>query len=319
MEKKKECEIVQDLLLGYVDETLNKESINLVEKHLNECESCRERLNEIREDINESQHNQQKEIDYLKKIRIKSKVKSVLIAISIIVIVIFILYINKFIKISSIMNKANKILESQNYYSEKQEIIGDGKVAISKVYYKDGKYKNINEIHSDEETKIQFIVYGEVGKDERTEINDEWKTKTIRKGEISEIFNKEENIKGYYFGKNERNSLIVNLGKAFIMSIDSDTYDVGKEYYILRNQFEKDGRWEVWIDKETGLVIREIQRDGEKRFIAGTDIVKEIRDCTTIYKYELNGVKDQDVTIPDSSEYKVEYVDEDVSYNLNLQ
>ena len=42
-------------------------SINLVEKHLNECESCRERLNEIREDINESQHNQQKEIDYLKK------------------------------------------------------------------------------------------------------------------------------------------------------------------------------------------------------------------------------------------------------------
>ena len=237
MEKKKECEIVQDLLLGYVDETLNKESINLVEKHLNECESCRERLNEIREDINESQHNQQKEIDYLKKIRIKSKVKSVLIAISIIVIVIFILYINKFIKISSIMNKANKILESQNYYSEKQEIIGDGKVAISKVYYKDGKYKNINEIHSDEETKIQFIVYGEVG----------------------------------------------------------------KEYYILRNQFEKDGRWEVWIDKETGLVIREIQRDGEKRFIAGTDIVKEIRDCTTIYKYELNGVKDQDVTKPDST------------------
>ena len=223
MEKKKECEIVQDLLLGYVDETLNKESINLVEKHLNECESCRERLNEIREDINESQHNQQKEIDYLKKIRIKSKVKSVLIAISIIVIVIFILYISKFIKISSIMNKANKILESQNYYSEKQEIIGDGKVAISKVYYKDGKYKNINEIHSDEETKIQFIVYGEVGKDERTEIDEEGKTKTIRKGEISEIFNKEENIKGYYFGKNERNSLIVNLGKAFIMSIDTDT------------------------------------------------------------------------------------------------
>ena len=40
MEKKKECEIVQDLLLGYVDETLNKESIILVEKHINECESC---------------------------------------------------------------------------------------------------------------------------------------------------------------------------------------------------------------------------------------------------------------------------------------
>ena len=67
MEKKTECEIVQDLLLGYVDETLNKESKKLVEKHLIECENCSERLKEIREDIKENQNNQKKEIDYLKK------------------------------------------------------------------------------------------------------------------------------------------------------------------------------------------------------------------------------------------------------------
>lgn len=312
MEKKNECEIVQDLLLGYVDEILNKESKSLVEKHLSECENCRERLKEIREDINGNQNNQKREIDYLKRIRIKSKIKSVIIAISIILIVIFILYMNKFIKISVMMNKADKTLEAQNYYSEKQEIIGDGKVAISKLYYKNGKYKNINEIYSDEGTKIQSIVYGEVGKDERTEIDESSKKKIIRKGEISKTFNTEENIKCYRFGEEERNSLLANLGKAFIMSIDTDTYDVGKEYYILRNQFEQDKRWEVWIDKETGLVIREIQRDGEKRFFEGTDIVKEIRDCTTIYKYELNIVKDEDVMIPNSSEYSLEYVNENI-------
>ena len=47
MEKKTECEIVQDLLLGYVDETLNKESKKLVEKHLIECENCSERLKKV--------------------------------------------------------------------------------------------------------------------------------------------------------------------------------------------------------------------------------------------------------------------------------
>lgn len=313
MEKKIECEIVQDLLLGYVDETLNKESKKLVEKHLIECENCSERLKEIREDIKENQNNQKKEIDYLKKIRRKSKIKSVLIAIGVILLVILILYMNKFMKINSIMSNANKTVKSQNYYSERQEMLGNGEVAIGKLYYKDGKYKNVNEIYSDEGTKIQSIIYGEVGTDERIEINEENKTKIIRKGEISKIFNTEENIKCYRFGEQERNSLIANLGKAYIMSIDTDTYDVGKEYYILKNQFEQDQRWEVWIDKETGLVIREIQRDGEKRYITGTDIVKEVRDCTTIYKYELNIVKDEDVKVPEDSIYKVEYINEEIN------
>ena len=313
MEKKTECEIVQYLLLGYVDETLNKESKKLVEKHLIECENCSERLKEIREDIKENQNNQKKEIDYLKKIRRKSKIKSVLIAIGVILLVIFILYMNKFIKINSIMSNANKNLKSQNYYSEKQEMLGNGEVAIGKLYYKDGKYKCVNEIYSDEENKIQSIIYGEVGTDERIEINEENKTKIVRKGEISKIFNTEENIKCYRFREQERNSLIANLGKAYIMSIDTDTYDVGKEYYILRNQFEQDQRWEVWIDKETGLVIREIQRDGEKRFIVGTDIVKEVRDCTSMYKYKFDIITDEDVKIPDDITYKIEYINEEIS------
>ncbi len=48
MEKKTECEIVQDLLISYSDEVLNKESKKLVERHLLECEKCQERLKEIK-------------------------------------------------------------------------------------------------------------------------------------------------------------------------------------------------------------------------------------------------------------------------------
>ena len=59
MEKKTECEIVQDLLLGYVDDTLNAESNRLVEKHLVECENCIERLKEMKEDIKQNENNLQ--------------------------------------------------------------------------------------------------------------------------------------------------------------------------------------------------------------------------------------------------------------------
>lgn len=97
MEKKTECEIVQDLLLSYVDDILNVESKKFVEKHLLECDKCKNRLEDIKTDIKENGDTQKKEIDYLKRIRRKSLIKSIFIAISIIIALIFIFYLNKFI------------------------------------------------------------------------------------------------------------------------------------------------------------------------------------------------------------------------------
>ena len=47
MEKNKECQIVEDLLIGYKDKTLNPESKKLVEDHLTNCTSCKEMLKDI--------------------------------------------------------------------------------------------------------------------------------------------------------------------------------------------------------------------------------------------------------------------------------
>ena len=69
MKKKIECEIVQDLLIGYADNVLNIESKKLVEKHLLECEKCQKKLEEIRKDANCDENIEQKEIDYLKKVK----------------------------------------------------------------------------------------------------------------------------------------------------------------------------------------------------------------------------------------------------------
>ena len=125
MEKKTECETVQDLLLGYIDGVLNKESKKLVEKHLSECKNCQKRLEEIKQDMKENETNQKKEIDYLKKIRRKSRIKSILIAIGIVALVFFIVYLYKFIIISDMVSKSEKSLESNNFYKESSTIMGD--------------------------------------------------------------------------------------------------------------------------------------------------------------------------------------------------
>lgn len=308
-----ECKIVEDLLFGYVDKTLNDESKKLVENHLKECIDCKEKLNEILEDSKLNEKTQQKEIDYLRKVRTKSRVKSILIAIGLIVIILILAYLIKFIKISNIMGKAEKSLKSQNYYCEKQESAGENSASVSKTYYKDGKYKITREIYSDDGKELISAEYGEVGSDEKKIVNEKEKTVTIYKGDISKILNKEENIKFDRFSLEERKSVYANLGKAFLMSITSDSYDSNKEYYILRDKFDKRNSWEVWLDKETGLVIREINRGGSRSYITGTEIVKKESDAIEKYKYDFGIVSDDDVKVPDFSEYKIEYQ----NYNMS--
>lgn len=313
MKNEIECKVVEDLLFGYVDKTLNDESKKLVEKHLKECKDCKEKLNEILEDSKLNEKTQQKEIDYLRKVRTKSRVKSILIAIGLIVIILILAYLIKFIKISNIMGKAEKSLKSQNYYCEKQESAGENSASVSKTYYKDGKYKITREIYSDDGKELISAEYGEVGSDEKKIVNEKEKTVTIYKGDISKILNKEENIKFDRFSLEERKSIYANLGKTFLMSITSDSYDSNKEYYILRDKFDKRNSWEVWLDKETGLVIREINRGGSRSYITGTEIVKKESDVIEKYKYDFDIVSDDDVKVPDFSEYKIEYQ----NYNMS--
>ena len=313
MKNEIECKVVEDLLFGYVDKTLNDESKKLVENHLKECIDCKEKLNEILEDNKLNEKMQQKEIDYLRKIRTKSRIKSILIAIGLIILILILLYLIKFIKISNIMGKAEKSLRTQNYYCEKQENAGEDSASVSKTYYKDGKYKITREIYSDDGKELISAEYGEVGSDEKKIVNEKEKTVTIYKGDISKILNKEENIKFDRFSLEERKSVYANLGKAFLMSITSDSYDSNKEYYILRDKFDKRNSWEVWLDKETGLVIREINRGGSRSYITGTEIVKKESDAIEKYKYDFGIVSDDDVKVPDFSEYKIEYQ----NYNMS--
>ena len=115
---KKECEIVQDLIFGYCDGTLNSASKELVEKHLVKCEECKRVYEEIKKD-KKMDDDDKIEIDYLKRVNKKLKRKKILIVISSICIVLlvvlhivaFICYYHDHTTIEIFMNK--EILEEE--------------------------------------------------------------------------------------------------------------------------------------------------------------------------------------------------------------
>ena len=305
--KTKECEIVEDLLLGYIDETLNEESKKLVEKHLSRCENCKYKLSEIQKDINETEISQKKQIDYLKKVRLKNKLKVIFLTIGIIAIFLLIIYISKFIIINNFVDKAQKLLQSNNIYREQTSILSDNKTSLTKQYYKDGKYKEVWEIYSDDGVETRSIVYANKNSNERITITENENKVIKEKGKVAEMMNKCFMTIPFISYEN----LITKLGKACMMSIDTSNFG-NKECYVLKNQFEKSKEWEVWIDKETGLLVKEVRLNGTKEFFPGTDVVKTVRDNIDEYKYEFGVVTDEDVTVPDLSNYKIEEINIDV-------
>lgn len=94
---KKECDIVQDLLFGYIDGTLKDGSKELVENHLNNCKECENILNSLKGD--EEKNSDIEKINGLKKVNRKMRNKKILLFIttfllSFVVIFNIIIYVN---------------------------------------------------------------------------------------------------------------------------------------------------------------------------------------------------------------------------------
>lgn len=111
------------------------------------------------------------------------------------------------------------------------------------------------------------------------------------------------------------NQIKDRLGTAYIFSFKTDNFKIGREYYVIRNQFETNQRAEIWIDKETGLTLREIDFENQEIRFPETDITREVRDTIIDYNYEFDTVTDEDVNIPDLSEYEINYLDDKDIFN----
>lgn len=298
MEKKTECEIVQDLLLGYVDEVLNAESKKLVEKHLLQCSNCQKRLQEIKTDISENEKVQKKEIDYLKKIRIKARVKSIFFAILIIVLILLGYYLYKFSILNGISNKVSKQFQTENFYIETISNAGyEGEgLFINKVWYKDGKCKRVSYIETEDNgiTQTFNTRYSKIGENEEYEISESEK-KVVKTTLPFE--NRKESIVSFpnpIFPSNIQNYMTFRLGAPFSTKISTDNKEIGREYYVLTLEDS-----ELWVDMETGLPIMSFGYSTQTQYYKDTKIPKRRAEGICQYKYEFDIVKDEDVQLPD--------------------
>lgn len=298
-----ECQVVQDLLQNYSDGVLNEESKKLVENHLKTCSKCQKKLEKIKKDTEPNL--QKKEIEYLKKIKRKSDLKTISIILLILFFTVFIYFLRNFIILSTITDKSFDFFDSNNLYKETRQYTGNGnEVIVWKEYYKDSKYKKVTEKYFDDKSEVLMEEYAILNEPKRVNIYPQNNSALVLTGETYSQINSKQNLTHLTEATNEfsiPNRLILSLTSL----ITIDAKNVGRDYYKIENPFSV-----KWIDKETGLIIRNYTLFDTVSFYEGTDIIKETNSYMYEFRFSKDTVTDEDVTIPDLSEYKIEYVND---------
>ena len=201
--------------------------------------------------------------------------KKILIIVLILFAILAIFIVRKFIIITNLVNESKEYANKTNYFAVVQSL-QNGNVNIIKSYNKDGNYLTT------------FRTYGKDIKDERGLIR--YKKDSEEIGIIQSGQEKIAILDGSVLGEVN----VVNIFSTFdntmqqlqfaVMSrITTDNYG-NIECYLI----ELDN-WKMWVEKDTGLIIREINGGlVSERF------------------YEFDIVKDEDITKPDISDCKIQ-------------
>lgn len=203
----------------------------------------------------------------------KNIYKILLIFIVVVFIILFFSIFRKFIILSHLENISKDIAESDNYYV-KTYALKENSIEIMKSYNKDAMYLSILETMDKNTDKQGKLTVYDDGKEKISiiEIN---KEKTAILGD---------KVVGGKIGINA----YATYGKGFwsklqlaILSNISTEYIGNKECYVVKSIYG----WQNWIDKETGLIIRECTNG---------DI--------TDFDYKFDVVQDEEITKPDMSD-----------------
>lgn len=291
---KNDCCIVKDLSLGYIEETLNENTMKFVEKHLSECKECKEYYEAMRKNISEDNdtENDKKdkiEINYLKKVKKHINFLKIIIIVILICSIFTISFLSiKYYHITNIINQTYERTENMkkldNYKLTKRTIYQnflDNTQSFDvtySYYYKDGKnkieYGNNSTTYINDDSYNKVCVY-----DDLKQI--EYYTQDFIEQRKGEIINNYWEISNY---KKTYNTMDI-IG----LSIREEKYN-NMDCYVLRRK-SKNAYTDIWIDKETWTVIRKITEEKSK-----------IR-TEEIYSFSENKVTDNDV---DASVLKTE-------------
>ena len=282
MEKKVECGIVYDLLPNYVENVTNEYSNKFIEEHLSICKKCKNDYNNLNKKMNINSSTKV-EINFLKKYRKHLKVLNMII-LSIVLLVIG-LTVNTIRKVTIIKDMQNKILEysnSDNYYIKAIKH-GNNEETIIETYKKDNVI--LQKItRNSKEGESSLINYSNNKK-----INTYIDSGTSKIAVVNvENSITETNVENWVYTQNEKECIMA----AFMSSIKREKVD-GKYVYRIKNfypaqKFITDfDNFYFYIDKETGLMIKNSENDG------------------TNYEYQFNVVTDKDLIEPNIEEYTI--------------
>ncbi len=201
----------------------------------------------------------------------------ILILIAIIFIALLISIFRKFMILSKLENLSKDALEKDNYYVQTYAL-KENSIEILKSYNKDSKYLSMLEtmnkqtgekgkltVYSDNEDKISII---ETQQEKIAILGD----KTV----------------GGKIGVNAYASYGQGVWSKLQLAITSDigTENIGnKECYVINSV----NGWKKWVNKETGLILRECN-NGD----------------VTDFNYEFDIVKDENIMKPDTSDCKIQ-------------
>lgn len=207
----------------------------------------------------------------------KSKMKlwkKIVLIIAVMLIVFIIITLRKFIILTKLENVAKDIINSNNYYAEQYSLHGDS-VSIRKSYNKDSKYLTTierYEVNIPETRKLTIYK----GKNEELGIIQSGKTKVAM-------------LNGNTVGGQVDVNTYSGIGLGAKIQLAVMTRIIteecsNRECYLV----EGANGWKTWIEKESGIIIREINGG-----------------IVTDFNYEFNIVKDEDITKPDISECEI--------------
>ena len=305
MENKEMCKIVKDLLPSYIDELTSEETKKYIETHLEECNECKETLENMKKVFErENKNTTEKSIKYAKKYNRKVKMLIILL-VAIILLLFSCTFVRNAILITTLSNKTEQFKFCDNYHIVWSSYTMNY-TTIFDVYYKDGKY--IEYVYSYDYDYLNSELRGGIDggytkyyDGESDNFVEFWKNENNEK---MLRYTPIDNIGAFRYptitpyGMGQITLLKQNVGlfikECLLNRVTSEKCNNIDAYRFSRIN---DDANVLYVDKETGLTLR--SQSG-----VYTNEPNSYTDHFTDFKFEIGTVTEEDVTPPNFEEYK---------------
>ena len=289
MKKVLKCDIVTDLLPNYIEGLTNENTTLFIKEHINNCESCKERFNNMIQEVFKN-NNEQAEINIFKKYKKKllySIFKGIALALSVTFFIYLVIVFFRYNTINDLNEKYKySITNSENVYikittsqiNEKNSIL-----YTDEYWFKDGILKiEYNNLSSEDNS----IIYIDYNNNEQYIINEA--------DNLVKIFKDKDEFMYSYI---EPNNIIENITEKYVYDLKS------KLHFSLniftRHIYKTNASYIYNYETSTDIYNRDTGLIEYESIIADKDIYVKT------YQYEFNSINENDVKIPDLSKYKI--------------